>query len=76
MDIIHTQLAKKSEKMIFAQHLGEDISELNCGGKIAGLDKSFSNFIANKMTIQLNVFGPFMKNWVGSNMDGGLVVAI
>ena len=39
------------------------------------LDGTSSNFLTYKMTIQLNMFSSFMKNWIGSNVDYSLVVA-
>lgn len=34
------------------------------------------NFAANEVAINCNVFGSFMEDWIGSNVDCGLVVVV
>ena len=40
------------------------------------LKSTMDKMITNKMTINLDVFSPFMKNIIVSNMNGTLVVTI
>jgi len=56
------------------QWFSEDIDNLVFCLHMSCPDFSIVNFFTNSMTIQLNVFGPFMINWVGCNVECYLVV--
>ena len=46
------------------------------GGDGEKLKSTMDKMITNKMTINLDVFSPFMKDIIMSNMNGTLVVTI
>lgn len=54
----------------------EQIRQLVCCIKILGLDMTCLDFITNEVAINLNMFGPFMKNWIGSNAQGSLIITV
>ena len=56
--------------------LGEDICKLIFGGDGEKLESTMDKMIPNKMTINLDVFSPFMEDIIVSNMNGTLVITI
>ena len=56
--------------------LGENICKLIFGGDREKLKSTMDKMITDKMTINLDVFSPFMKDIIVSNMNGTLVVTI
>ena len=56
--------------------LGEDICKLNFGGDEEQLESTMDKMIIDKMTIDLNVFSPFMEDIVVSIMNDTLIVTI
>ena len=38
------------------------------------LHETINNYITNKMTINLDMFGPLMKKMIRSNMNGSLII--
>ena len=56
--------------------LDEDIYKLIFRGEWDQLESTMDKMITDKMTIDLNVFSPFMKDIIMSNMNGTLVVTI
>ena len=56
--------------------LGEDICKLIFGGDEEKLESTMDKMIPDKMTINLDVFSPFMEDIIVSNMNGTLVITI
>ena len=54
--------------------LGEDIYKLIFGGDEEKLESTMDKMISDKMTINLDVFSPFMEDIIVSNMNGTLVI--
>ena len=46
------------------------------GGDGEELESTMDKMITNKMTINLDVFSPFMEDIIVSNMNGTLVVTV
>ena len=60
----------------FRKWLGEDIRKLIFGGDGEKLESTMDKMISDKITINLDVFSPFMEDIIVSNMNGILVVTI
>ena len=56
--------------------LGKDICKLIFGGDEEELESTIDKMITDKMTINLDIFSPFMEDIIVSNMNGTLVVTI
>ena len=56
--------------------LGEDIRKLIFRGDREQLESTMDKMITDKMTIDLDVFSPFMEDIIVSNMNDTLLVTI
>ena len=56
--------------------LGEDIHKLIFRGDQEQLESTMDKMITDKITIDLDVFSPFMEDIIVSNMNDTLVVTI
>ena len=66
MEIMNAQLVKKKLELFAAKCLCEDISWLNMNRHIGRPYISSLNFVSDKMTVNFDVLGPFMKHEIGS----------
>ena len=76
MRIKNAQLALQIFELSLTQSFGEDVRKLFGGWSVARLDDTRHDMFSNKVTIDFNMFGTFMKNQVVSNMNGGPVVTM
>lgn len=66
--IENTQLGQKMLVLLHRQSLSKDISKLVLCGNIGRIDDLGLQLISNVMTVNLYMFGPFMKQRIMSNM--------
>ena len=66
----------QSTKASLKMWLGEDICKLIFREDREQLESTIDKMITNKMTIDLDVFSPFMEDIIVSNVNGTLVVTI
>lgn len=72
---MNIQPAKKEVETISTESLGENINELKHTRHVRGNNVALLEMIADKITINLDMFGPLMKHWVRSNMQGSFIVS-
>ena len=70
--LAHTQLAKS----LLIQGLSENIGQLIFSSCMADGDIALQHMITKKMMTNLDVFCLRVLNWVMSNLDGTLIVAV
>ena len=56
------------------QWLSENVSQLMMRTYRKKLDKTFSKFVSDKMTVNFNVFSTFVEDGIGDNVDGSLII--
>jgi len=76
MRIKNAQLVLQILELLLTESFGEDVCKLFGGGSVARLDDTRHDMVPNKVAIDFNMFGTFMKNRIVSNMNGGLVVTM
>ncbi|CAL5404709.1 unnamed protein product [Camellia sinensis] len=69
-------LAEKSVKTRSRQVFSEDISNLGFSRNIFELNKLGSNFVANKVTINFDVFEARVKHGIGGKRKGGEIITL
>ncbi|KAE8704625.1 hypothetical protein F3Y22_tig00110450pilonHSYRG01059 [Hibiscus syriacus] len=74
LDNIGVELSRESSLVDSIETLCENISQLFFGLHISSSDQTLLYLLANEMAINLNMFGLFMEDRVGSNMKCNLII--
>lgn len=74
MNVRNAQLAKEKKESIIAQSFSEDIGKLVHTRNIARHERALAEMIIDKVAINLDMFSPFMKNGIGCNLKGSLII--
>lgn len=74
VEIVVSHLENKTRKGRWRQWLSEDVRNLKFITDMKRFDEAIHISISNGVAIYFDVFGPFMKNWVGGDVDGSLVI--
>ena len=64
------EFVNQSTKASLGMWLGKDIYKLIFKGDWKQLESTMDKMITDKITIDLNVFSPFMEDIIVSNMNG------
>lgn len=72
----NVQLAKKLMKLAMTKSLGEYVDKLRLSGNIRKRDPICLKLIADKVTIDLDMVGPLVIGWMGSDMHDSLTITI
>ena len=70
------EVVNQSTKVSLRMWLGEDICKLIFRRNWDQLKSTMDKMITDKMTINLNMFSPFMQDIIVSNINGILVIII
>ena len=76
MEAPNAQLVKNRNIVGLAQSLGEDIRQLMLSRNKQRLNIPSHYLVTNKVAINLNMFGTFMKDRIASNMQGSLTITM
>ena len=76
MQIMNAQLGHEGKKLRSTKCLSEYVNQLCMSGDISRLNVPISNLISHKVTINLDMFCSFMKDWVFGNVESCLAITI
>jgi hypothetical protein len=74
MEVLNAQLAKKTKEVVTAQSFSENISKLMASRNVSCGDDLSTEFFTDKVAINVDMLRSFVKNGVGSNVKGCLIV--
>lgn len=74
MNVENAQLAKKKANMVSSKGLSENVSELQYTRNMVGNNISLLTLILDKMTIDFDMFNPYMKDSISSNFNCNFVI--
>ena len=73
---MNSHLAQETMKLIGMENLSKNVSKLVLGVNMQSLENPNLNLLSNDMTINLNMFGALMVDWVCCNVESSLVVTV
>jgi len=76
MDVYHSQLGTKVLEDSWGQGFSENIRELQGGRNWKKLYEARSDFVTNKMAIDLNMLGAFVEYGICCYLNCGLIVTV
>ena len=74
MKVYNVQLAKETKEVVTTQSFIKNIGKLMASRDVSCGDDLSKEFFTNKVTINVNILGSFMKNGVGNNVKGCFIV--